>query len=86
MKFCLEKMKSKKCFRCKIEKSLDKFQEDKRKYQLPSDLATCKVCIECNIERALEDLSLVFFNFEENKFEVVKFEDKEEVIKYFENV
>lgn len=86
MKFYLENMKSKKCFRCKIEKSLDKFQEDKRKYQLPSDLSTCKVCIHCNIERALEDLSTCTFNFDENKFEVMKFENQEEVIKYFENV
>lgn len=86
MKFCPEKMKAKKCFRCKTEKSLDKFQEDRRKYQLPSDLGTCKVCIQCNVERALEDLSTCAFNFGENKFEIVKFHNKEEVIKYFNNV
>jgi len=74
----------KKCFRCKLQKSLSAFDVDRRKYQLPSDLGTCKVCIKCNLERALKDLSTIKFNFEDNKFEVKKFENKEEAIKYFD--
>jgi hypothetical protein len=73
----------KKCFNCKELLTLDKFDIDKIKYQLKSDKGTCKVCIECEIERTLNDLSTVKFNYEINKFEVIKFENKEEVKQYY---
>ena len=76
---------SKKCFSCKIEKPLSQFKPDKRKYQLKADKKTCKVCNSCEFDRASKDLSVVRFNFEIEKFEVIKFENKEQVLKYFKD-
>jgi hypothetical protein len=73
----------KKCFKCKELLALDKFNVDNRKYQLPADKGTCKVCIKCEIERTLNDLSTVKFNYEIDKFEVIKFENKEQVKQYY---
>lgn len=76
-------MDSKKCFRCKIEKPLSEFDVDRMKYQLKNDKGTCKVCKDCEFQRALELLSVCRFNFETEKFEVIKFKDIKEVYVYF---
>lgn len=78
-------MESKKCFYCKIEKPLSDFKIDRRKYQIKSDLGTCKSCKQCFLEQSIKDLSVIYFDFELNKFVIEKFETAEEVIKFIEN-
>lgn len=74
---------TKKCFACKKELPLTYFAVDRRKYQLKSDKGTCKVCFDCEEERALKTLSLIRFNFQKNEFEIITFETKEDVYNYF---
>jgi hypothetical protein len=73
---------SKKCFLCKELKHLAEYDPDNRKYQIKADLNTCKVCKKCDFERALNELSITQLN-NEGKFEVIQFENKEEVIKWY---
>jgi len=73
----------KKCFRCKELLDLSEFDVDNRKYQLKADMGTCKVCKSCEIDRAIKDLSTVKFNYETNKFEVIKFENEDDVKRYY---
>lgn len=75
----------KKCFYCKIEKPLNEFSLDRRKYQIKADLGTCKGCKQCYLEQSIRDLSVIYFDFEIDKFVIEKFETKEEVIKFIEN-
>ena len=75
----------KKCFLCKELKHLSEYDPDNRKYQLKPDLHTCKVCKVCDLNRALEELSIVKYNFEESKFEVITFETQEDVKKFYSN-
>jgi hypothetical protein len=75
----------KNCFLCKELLSLEEFDVDNRKYQLKADMGTCKVCRKCELERAIRDLSTVKFNYETNKFEVIKFENEDEVREYYTN-
>lgn len=74
----------KKCFLCKELLPLEEFDVDNRKYQLKADMGTCKVCRKCELERAIRDLSTVKFNYETNKFEVIKFENEDEVREYYD--
>lgn len=75
---------SKKCFLCKELKHLSEYAPDNRKYQIKADLNTCKVCKKCDRERALNELSVTRLNAE-GKFEVIRFENKEKVIEWYEN-
>ena len=75
----------KECFNCKRNLPLSEFNKSNRKYQLKSDLGVVKVCKICNFEKAIKILSLVNFNFESNKFEVINFESINEVSKWFVN-
>lgn len=75
----------KKCFYCKIEKPLEAYQVNNRKYQVKADKGRCISCKQCFMEQSIKDLSVIYFNFEINKYEIVKFETKEQVIKFIEN-
>jgi len=74
---------TKQCFNCKVYKNLTDFDIDNRKYQLKVDMGRCKVCIQCEITKTLADLSCCRFNYDTNKFEVIKFDNKEQVLLYF---
>lgn len=78
------KMETLKCFRCNIEKPLTKFAVNNRKYQLKHAKGRCIVCKLCNLLRALDDQSVLKFNYETNKYDSINFKDSCEVIKYFE--
>ena len=73
----------KNCFRCKELLPLSDFKVDNRKYQLKADMGTCKVCKKCELERTLKDLSTVKYNYELEKFEVIKFNNEKEVYDFF---
>lgn len=73
----------KECFNCKRNLPLSDFNKSNRKYQLKSDLGVVKVCKICNFEKAVKTLSLVNFNFELNKFEVINFESITNVSEWF---
>jgi predicted metal-binding protein len=76
-------MESKKCFTCKIEKTLNQFDVDRMEYQLKTDKGTCKVCKDCELNKALKTLSIIRYNFEIMKFEIINFNNHDEVLNYF---
>ena len=76
-------METKQCFTCKQELPLSDLDVDTRKYQLKADKGTCKVCKECEYEKALVDMSTIKVNFETNKFDIINFETVDEVNKFF---
>lgn len=76
---------TKKCFYCKIEKPLNCFSINKRKYQVKEEKGRCISCKQCFLEQSIKDLSVIYFDFELNKYIIEKFETAEEVIKFIEN-
>lgn len=76
---------TKKCFYCKIEKPLEYFSINKRKYQVKQEKGRCISCKQCFLEQSIKDLSVIYFDFELNKYIIEKFETAEEVIKFIEN-
>jgi hypothetical protein len=77
------KLDFKQCFSCKKELSLNKFPHDFRKYQRESDKGKCKVCINCEEDKALINLTVIRFNTDINKFHIISFNSKKEVQKHF---
>jgi hypothetical protein len=77
-------METLRCFNCGIEKPLEKFKDNKRKYQVKSAKGKCIVCKACSFHKALNTLSVVRYNFEENNFKVIHFKDKYEVLDFYE--
>ena len=71
------------CFKCKQHKELNNFKENKRAYQVKAYKGKCLVCIDCDFKRALNDLSVIRFNFEINKFEITKFKNDLDVLSFF---
>jgi len=43
------------------------------------------VCKACSFHNALDKLSVVRFDFEENKFKIINFNNKYEVLDFFDN-
>ena len=77
-------METLKCFKCHIEKPLEKFKDNYRKYQLKSNKGKCIVCKLCSLQDALNTLSVVRYDYEENKFIVTAFQNKCEVVEFFD--
>jgi len=50
---------------------------------LKTDLGRNRVCKICNFERAVKNISLVQYNFEDKKFDNIKFDDIGQVAEYF---
>ena len=73
----------KQCFECKRMLELDNFTDNKRQYTLKTDLGKNRVCKICTFERAVKSHSLVQYNFEDNKFDNIKFDDIGQVAEYF---
>jgi hypothetical protein len=78
-------LEKKQCFNCKKYLILDKFSLDRRKYQLPPDKGRCKVCIKCDRERSIKNMSTIRFNFEENKFETIEFKSINQINIFYKN-
>lgn len=78
-------MDKKICFSCKINLPLEDYSESNMKYQLKSDLGRVRVCKVCNFKRVVNNLSLVNYNFEEKKFEIVSFDSKVDAINWLVN-
>ena len=76
-------MNTKQCFNCKEHLPLEDYHLDRRKYQVPADKGRCKVCIKCELKRALKNMEIMVFSFKENDFITTKFADSFEVINYF---
>jgi hypothetical protein len=73
----------KQCFECRRMLSLDNFTENKRHYTLKTDLGKNRVCKICTFESSVKNRSIVQYNFEEKKFDVIKFDSIAEVGEYF---
>lgn len=72
------------CFKCKNLLPLTSFTVDKRKYQLPEDKGHCKICDKCEFFSTLTNLSNVRYNYEESKFIVNHFNNRAEVVQWYE--
>ncbi len=79
------KMETLRCFQCGIDKPLEKYKDNNRKYQIKSYKGKCMVCKACSFHNALESLSVVRFDFEENKFKIINFNNKYEVLDFYDN-
>ncbi len=73
----------KQCFECRRMLALDNFTDNKRHYTLKTDLGKNRVCKICTFERAVKSHSLVKYNFEDKKFDNIKFDDIGQVAEYF---
>lgn len=73
----------KECFKCRRMLSLNDYTVNKRVYKLKTDLGRNRVCKICTFETAVKNQSLIQYNFEENKFDNIKFEDIGQVAEYF---
>jgi len=73
----------KQCFSCRRTLTLDSFTENRRHYTLKTDLGRNRVCKICTFETAVKNKSLVQYNFEEKKFDNIKFDDIGQVAEYF---
>lgn len=78
------KMETLRCFNCGVEKPLKKFKDNTRKYQIKSAKGKCIVCKACSFHKALSTLSVVRYNFEENIFKVITFENKCDIVDFFD--
>ncbi len=78
-------METLKCFRCKIEKPLEKYAPNRRKYQIKSSKGRCIICKKCALHDALVTLKVVRYDYEENCFKVISFKDPNEVMEFFNN-
>lgn len=75
-------MESLRCFECKIEKPLEKFSPNRRKYQIKSSKGRCIICKKCVLHNAITKLYVVRYNFEENAFKIIKFKDPNEAVEF----
>ena len=75
-------METLKCFECKIEKPLSKYAPNRRKYQIKAYKGMCMICKKCALHNAITKLQVVRYNFDENKFEIIKFKDANEAVEF----
>jgi hypothetical protein len=73
-----------KCFKCGIDKPLEKYKDNNRKYQIKGNQGKCIVCKLCSLQNTLNTLSVVRYDYEENKFVVIPFQNKCEVVEFFD--
>jgi hypothetical protein len=64
---------------------LNEYTDNKRGYTLKTDMGKNRVCKICNFDSAVKKKSLVSYNYEQKKFEVIAFNNIGEVGEYFEN-
>lgn len=62
---------------------MESFNENKRLYTLKTDHGRNRVCKICTFERSVKNISLVQYNFEDKKFDNIKFDDIGQVAEYF---
>ena len=80
----LKKMETLKCFECKIEKPLSKYRPNRRHYQVKANKGMCIICKKCVFHSAITKLYVVRYNFDENKFEIIKFKDANEAVDFID--
>lgn len=73
----------KQCFTCKKDLPLSRFSHDYRNYRRHSDKDRCKVCVNCERDKALAQKSIIRFNNVTGKFWVIPFNNNREIENYF---
>jgi hypothetical protein len=63
---------------------LNEYTDNKRGYTLKTDMGKNRVCKICNFDSAVKKKSLVKYDYEQKKFEVITFNNIGEVGEYFE--
>jgi hypothetical protein len=71
----------KKCFTCSYKLPLFMFSVDRRPYKREHDKGKVKCCRICNYKRWSKLREDWFVNVETNKFELVKFNSKLDILK-----
>ena len=71
----------KKCFDCQRTYPLFMFFKSKMGYQRPNDYGVVKVCRICNDKKWSRDMSAWLYDFNINKFQLIKFKNKWEILK-----
>jgi hypothetical protein len=77
-------MDTKRCFRCNELLPLDAYPVNRRSFCLKSDKGRNKVCVPCDKKRTIEQMCMLRFNFETNKFDRIDFSNLDEINKYYE--
>jgi hypothetical protein len=75
-------METLKCFECKVDKPLSKYTPNRRTYQIKANKGVCIVCKKCVLHNAITKLQVVRYNFDESKFEIIKFKDANEAVEF----
>lgn len=76
---------TKECFICKSNLPFNHY-EVATKFVLKCDHNRVRVCIECDLNRAIKTLSVVAYNSTFKKYEVFKFKNRKCVINYYTHV
>ena len=71
------------CFKCKQNKDLDCFNDNRMKFQLKSQFGKVQLCKECLIERAKINMNALQYNVESGKFETITFESEEQIKEFY---
>jgi hypothetical protein len=71
------------CFTCKIDKPLVKYKPNKRKYQIKAYKGMCLNCKKCAFNKAILELQVVRYDYEDSKFKIIYFKDSDEVAEFF---
>ena len=73
------------CWSCYQFKTLDKFDQNRREYNLKSRRGTLFSCKRCTRARVLRELRAVRYDFTERKFVVHQFKNKNQALKFIKN-
>jgi hypothetical protein len=74
-----------KCFTCKKYKRIDRFQANRREYQLPHYKGKVASCKQCTRERMLRELRAVRYDFDTRKFVIYYFKNKNQALKFWKH-
>lgn len=72
-----------KCFTCKRSRLLKYFQDNRRTYQLPHYKGKVASCKQCTRARIFREMKAVRFDFEQQKFVIHYFENKNQARKFW---
>lgn len=73
---------TKRCFRCKKLRTLDKFKVNRMRHKIASDKGRCIVCVKCDRVRVLSELWATRFDFEQRQFVVHRFKNKNQALNF----
>ena len=73
------------CFTCKKYKKLDKYFDNRREYQIKAYKGKVASCKQCTRARILRELNAVRYDFEQKKFVIHYFKNKNQALKFWKH-